>query len=89
LITIKNVVARSNLTVCYGTFGDEMFEDILELFCERWVFDVELLPKPVEMVRLGHHAPPLKGKLVKLEAFVALRGHFGKDLTVERHAAGK
>src|SRR5581483_5973211 len=59
LVTIKNVVARSNLTVGDRTCGDEMFEDILELFCERRVFDVELLPKPVEMVRLGHHVPPL------------------------------
>lgn len=30
-----------------------------------------------------------QGELAKLEAFVSLRGNVGKDLTVERHAAGK
>jgi hypothetical protein len=54
------VVAGSNLAVGVRTFGDEIFEDILELFCECRVFDVECLPKPVEMVRLGHHASPLR-----------------------------
>jgi hypothetical protein len=43
LIPIKNAVARSKLTVGNRTFSDEMFEDILELFCERRIFDVELL----------------------------------------------
>jgi hypothetical protein len=58
--------------VGHGTFGNKVFENILELFCERWIFDIKRFSEPVERVMVGHRVPPVDDTRREIHSLVLM-----------------
>jgi hypothetical protein len=49
-----------------------VFENILELFCERWIFDIKRFSEPVERVMVGHRVPPVDDTRREIHSLVLM-----------------